>query len=179
MLSLASFCLIVFFSTNSLRLDKQQSFDKNAFYWDLTHSEVEIPEGLVEIKVDTVMSNDFRVQIHNQTSSERIHYLESKPNKLVKKIYKGFESDLMVYYQSSLVFEKHLDKHFFRQGDDSPFWDKAILQSMEVDQLNSIEKPLISIRFYNPELNAFKAYQISVDKLGTYKIHHREDSQFS
>lgn len=172
------FLVILFCSISGMRLDKQEKFNQESFFQSLTLSEIEIPEGLVDIKVDTMMSNDFRINIHNQTNSERIHHIESRANTVVKNIYKGFESDLKIYYKRQLVFEHNIDKNFFKQ-QESAFWDNAILQTVEVDELKSIDKPLISIRFFNPVQDAFKAYEISIDSDGVYTVQLMNGTRFS
>src|SRR5690606_17770639 len=164
------FLVILLCSISDMRLGKQNQSKDFPNLWEVALSDKEIPEGLVDIEVDTVMSNDFRVNIHKQTNSERIKHIENNVNSVVKNIYKGFESDLKVYYKKQLVFNHNINKNFFNQQDDLPFWDKAILQTVEVDELKSIDEPLISIRFFNPVLDAFKAYEISIDSDGVYTV---------
>src|SRR5690606_26141456 len=122
---------------------------------------------------------NFRVNIHKQTNSERIKHVENYVNSVVKKIYKGFESDLKIYYKRQLVFDQNINKNFFNQQDDILFCDKAILQTVEVDELKSIDQPLISIRFFNPVLDAFKAYEISIDSDGVYTVQFIEGTHVS
>jgi len=173
------FLVIVLCSISDMRLGKQNQSKDFPDLWEVALSDKEIPEGLVDIEVDTVMSNDFRVNIHKQTNSERIKHIENNVNSVVKNIYKGFESDLKVYYKKQLVFNHNINKNFFNQQDDLPFWDKAILQTVEVDELKSIDEPLISIRFFNPVLDAFKAYEISIDSDGVYTVQFIEGTHVS
>lgn len=173
------FLVIILCSISDMRLDKQNQSKDFPDLWEVALSEKEIPEGLVDIEVDTVLSNNFRVNIHKQTNSERIKHVENNVNSVVKKIYKGFESDLKIYYKRQLVFDQNINKNFFNQQDDIPFWDKAILQTVEVDELKSIDQPLISIRFFNPVLDAFKAYEISIDSDGVYTVQFIEGTHVS
>ena len=173
------FLVIVLCSISDMRLGKQNQSKDFPDLWEVALSEKEIPEGLVDIEVDTVMSNDFRVNIHKQTNSERIKHVVNNVNSVVKNIYKGVESDLKIYYKKQLVFDHNINKNFFNQQDDLPFWDKAILQTVEVDELKSIDEPLISIRFFNPVLDAFKTYEISIDSDGVYTVQFIEGTQVS
>lgn len=173
------FLVIILCSISDMRLDKQNQSKDFPDLWEVALSEKEIPEGLVDIEVDTVLSNNFRVNIHKQTNSERIKHVENNVNSVVKKIYKGFESDLKIYYKRQLVFDHNINKNFFNQQDDIPFWDKAILQTVAVDELKSIDQPLISIRFFNPVLDAFKTYEISIDSDGVYTVQFIEGTHVS
>lgn len=163
--------VILFCSVSEIRLDKQDNFAKGLpVLQEISLNETEIPEGLANIEIDTLLTNDFRVNIHNWTNTERIYHLENKAGTYVKNKYKGFSSDLRIYYKSQLVFDQRLSKGFFENSEESAFWNNAILQTVEVDELKSIEQPLIHIRFYNPVQEEFKAYQIKVDHLGEYDL---------
>lgn len=163
--------VILFCSVSEIRLDKQDNFAKGLpVLQEISLNETEIPEGLANIEIDTLLTNDFRVNIHNWTNTERIYHLENKAGTYVKNKYKGFSSDLRIYYKSQLVFDQRLSKGFFENSEESTFWNNAILQTVEVDELKSIEQPLIHIRFYNPVQEEFKAYQIKVDHLGEYDL---------
>jgi|SRR5690606_11450138 len=163
--------VILFCSVSEIRLDKQDNFAKGLpVLQEISLNETEIPEGLANIEIDTLLTNDFRVNIHNWTNTERIYHLENKAGTYVKNKYKGFSSDLRIYYKSQLVFDQRLSKGFFENPEESAFWNNAILQTVEVDELKSIEQPLIHIRFYNPVQEEFKAYQIKVDHLGEYDL---------
>ncbi|WP_417363224.1 hypothetical protein [Galbibacter sp.] len=162
---------IVLCSVSEIRLDQQYNFSKELpILRDVTMSEIEIPEGLVDIEVDTLLTNDFRINIHNMTTDQRIYHVENKENTVVKNIYKGIEADLKIFYKRQLIFDQNINKSFFKQQEESSFWDKAILQTVEVDELKSIDKPLIWIRFYNPTLDVSKAYEIQVDSKGVYTL---------
>jgi len=161
---------IIFCSVSEIRISKEKQNNGASIQRDFTLNVIEIPEGLADIEVDTLLTNDFRINIHNKTSAERISHLEYKANSVVKNVYKGYASDVKIYYKQQLVFEQPLEKSFFEKKDESSFWDKAILQTVEVDELKSIDQPLIHIRFFNPVQDAFKAYQIRVDSEGVYTL---------
>src|SRR5690606_1890650 len=139
-------------------------------FMDVSLSETEIPEGLADIEIDTLLTNDFRVNIHSWTNTDRIYQLKKKSGTFVKNKYKGFSSDLRIYYKEQLVFDQHLNKGFFETPEESPFWENAILQTVEVDELKSIKEPMIHIRFYNPVQDSYKAYQIKIDYMGVYDL---------
>lgn len=171
---------IVYCSVSEVRLDKHDSFTKDfPILREVNLQEIEIPEGLVDIEVDTVLTNDFRINIHNKTTDQRIYHIENKDNRVVKNIYKGFEADVKIFYKRQLVFDQDLSKSFFKQQQEPLFWDKAILQTVEVDELKSMDQPLLCVRFYNPELDTFKAYEIRVDSKGVYALQFIEETKIS
>src|SRR5690606_7362639 len=111
------FLVIILCSISDMRLDKQNQSKDFPDLWEVALSEKEIPEGLVDIEVDTVLSNNFRVNIHKQTNSERIKHVENNVNSVIKNIYKGFESDLKIYYKRQLIFDHNINKNFFNQQE--------------------------------------------------------------
>lgn len=171
LLFLAVLFAILFGSVSEIRLDKSgNSAKKLSPLQYISIDETEIPEGLAEIEIDTLLTNNFRVNIHNWTNTDRIYHLVSKPGTIVKSKYKGITSNLKIYYKKQLIFDQYLDKVIFEEPEESSFWEHAILQTVAVDELRSIKEPLIHIRFYNPVQNVFKAYQITVDCRGAYDL---------
>ena len=132
-----------------------------------------IPKYYLEVQTDTILSNDFRVQIKYKSLNKNVLKITEKtPFKISKTYYREFESNLQVFNGTQVVLDKKISKEDFEEDLDKQFWGKAILQFVELDQIKSqkTEKIVVKFHFFNPQISKNKLYNLFVDRKGNLEI---------
>jgi hypothetical protein len=82
-----------------------------------------IPKYYLEVQTDTILSNDFRVQIkYNSLNKKVLKITEENPFKISKTYYAEFESNIQVFNGIQVVFDKKISKEDFEEDSDNEFW---------------------------------------------------------
>ena len=127
-----------------------------------------IPKFHLKVETDTLLSNNFRVKIKYNSLNKRVLKITETPFIINKSFYREFESVLEVFDGNEIIFNKKLTKDDFQGPSNNKFWEKAILQFVEIDQLatQQNEKVVLAFLFFNPETQNKKLYNLYIDKKG-------------
>lgn len=142
------------------------TFSKNIKY---------IPEAYQEVKVDTLLTNGFKVNItyftdmeHNVTDTVKLDTITNINN------YRDHKATVTVAYNNKEVFNKTYDKTLFAKNDkpSRSFLNTAILNGANVNQLDSINKDYTTIDFVfcKPETDDCLLFKLKVNQTGKYVI---------
>ena len=129
------------------------------------------PEGPVEIKTDTILSNGFELHLKYTTLDEEYQkmILKSKPTK--ELLFKDFGSDVICKKSGKVIFERRIEKSLFYEFESPEFWDKAIMQFVWIDHEASLkENVYLNTSFYLPESNSYKDFTIEIHADGCWYI---------
>lgn len=161
--------VVIFLSIDKNNLfGPQKTMNEPTIKGAIEMSEIEIPEGLVKLKKDTILSNDFKISAYTYLNKDKVYHIAKTPASLTKNIYRDFSTDLRVFYRNQLVVEKCIDKRLFQNEQDADFWQKSIMKSVEINEFKSMEQSVvIHVSFYNPVSKRFRDYNLSIDRKGT------------
>ncbi len=131
-----------------------------------------IPSFHLKVETDTILSNDFRVKIKYHSLNKKVLKITETPYKINKSFYREFESILEVFNENEVIFNKKLTKHDFQSSSNNKFWRKAILQSVEINEIatQQNEKAVIKFLFFNPQTQNKKLYNLYIDRKGNSEI---------
>lgn len=134
------------------------------------------PENYTEIVTDTLIDNDFNVHIKNYSVMDKniiINTLQGSNQKTID-YHRVFESEIAVATPQKTIFSTLISTEDFKTNH--PFWDRAILQHVWVNQeASTTTNVAIDIAFTNPQTKAYKLYQMSVDAFGKQQLLLKEE----
>ncbi|OUS00011.1 hypothetical protein A9Q86_11240 [Flavobacteriales bacterium 33_180_T64] len=136
------------------------------------------PERYTEIKIDSIISNTFKVSINNYVSSNaKILIKESVKNlKKTSEFHRAFESDILVSVENKIILKTHISAENFIDNSSSHFWKNATLEHVWVNQETSNKNKLsLGISFINPKNDSFMLYEMRIDKKGNKRLTLIED----
>lgn len=148
----------------------------------LTHSEnyqteyiaEVIPAFYLKVETDTLFSNGLRVKISYKPINNKtiLKINQENPFKIKKAFYREFESNIQVFNGKEILFDKRITKGHFETSIEAKFWEKAIIQCVEVNQLatQKNKKVVLNFLFFNPQISKKKSYNLYIDKKGEYNI---------
>lgn len=133
-----------------------------------------IPPFYLKVESDTILSNGLRVKIaYNAIKNKTVLKInQENPFKIKKTIYREFETKIQVFNGKEIIFDERITKDYFETNFKNKFWEKAILQSVEIDQIaiQKTKKIVLSFLFYNPQSSNKKSYNLYIDKKGKTHI---------
>lgn len=127
-----------------------------------------IPEEYAEIVTDTTLSNGFRVHIKTFTDMDKSIVNTIKNNNILfKNYYREIVSEVIVYKNDKLIFNKKIDNRFL-STKGSQYLNNEIV----VDELKSIttDKLYLVASQCIPESVHCPFYYIIIDKKGNYEL---------
>ncbi|MFV0541117.1 MAG: DUF4738 domain-containing protein [Aestuariibaculum sp.] len=131
------------------------------------------PKSYTEINTDTILSSGFRVKI-KYYSLEHDYIVKSvklKTNSITKHYYKNFEAKLDILKDNTLVVSQNITKHHFLQFVPKNFRDKAIMQSLWINEENTTPNSIyLNTCLLVPETGVFKDFSIIIHHNGQIEI---------
>lgn len=134
------------------------------------------PENYTEIVTDTLIADAFNVHIKNYSVMDKNILTKTQQVSNQKTIYyhRIFESEIAVATPQKTVFSTLISTEDFKTNH--PFWDRAILQHVWVNQeASTTTNVAIDIAFEDPKTKAYKLYQMSVDAFGIQQLFLKEE----
>jgi hypothetical protein len=146
--------------------DAVSNFNKKEKLIDLKYY---YPESYTEIKTDSIIYKTFKVSVKNYTLMDHqilIHQSIKNLNK-TSQFHRVFASDIVVAVANKIIYSKHISVEKFRDFESTDFWNNATLEHVWVNQEQSdTERLSLGISIVNPKNNAFKLYEILIDRSG-------------
>ena len=169
--------LLLFLMSCDRRTSKKEMLENAVSEFNKNFKQLELktyyPEHYTETKIDSVISNTFRVQIKNySTNGDGILMLSSKEHSKQSVTYhRVFESDILVTVADNIIYNKHISAAEFRANSNSNFWKNATLEQVWVNQEASNSSKLsLGISFINPTNTSYKLYEIRIDDQGKERL---------
>lgn len=132
------------------------------------------PEKAEKHVVDSLLSNDFRIQISTKTDMNHSVLHEFKTENINHKhYYRDNNSYVVVHYKDEIIFENQINKSFILKHDKSfvDFKSESILQGVWLN--NSISNNdfiIININYCVPETDNCNFYELKITKNNSYSI---------
>ncbi|MEP1488470.1 MAG: DUF4738 domain-containing protein [Algibacter sp.] len=130
------------------------------------------PNEYTEIVTDTLLSNDFKVNI-KYFSSEKDSVIKTyRSNEAtITHHYKDFKARLTVAKNNAIIVDGVINKSLFSKFETTSFWDHAIMQFIWVDYTQTTTNKInLNVSFCAPEQNNCKDYTVIIHESGAIKI---------
>ncbi|WP_055437399.1 DUF4738 domain-containing protein [Lacinutrix algicola] len=132
------------------------------------------PENYNEFKIDTILSNGFRVKIKSFTDMESSYLNEFKTDNTIHKHYYRDNKATILVSNNGVIFEKLIDKKLFYNFDSTlnQFFKEAILNGVWINKEKSTlnSNITININFCKPETDWCAFFDLIIEKDGKYRI---------
>jgi hypothetical protein len=136
------------------------------------------PNQYTEIKTDSIISKTFRVHVKNYSVMTQGILVKKSVNNRNKtsQFHRVFESEITVAVNNKIIYSEHISVEKFRNFELTEFFNNATLEHVWINQEQSnTEKLSLGVSIINPKNNAFKLYEILIDKLGNERLTLIED----
>lgn len=129
------------------------------------------PESEAEVKIDTTMSNGYRVKLTAKTyEKDSIQQTHTDAVTTYKNIYRSFSTLAAIKKDNHTLFSKTIDFDYLSQLDYkfSIFRHEFIISKVEVNQYKSIENKGITLNVLlsDPINEKFKVFDLYIDENG-------------
>ena len=151
----------------------KEKLEKSNLSKSFFKKEVFIPESNITSVTDTILSSGERVKVkYYSLANQSIITKSNNSNKqVITTHYHEFESEIQVYNNNKLLFKDQLSKADFIEANNHNFWNKAILQYVWLDDLESTANNIsLNCSFLEPETNGFRAYKVYFNNKGKREI---------
>lgn len=142
---------------------KQKTLQFNSYY----------PEHHTQIKIDSVISNTFKVSLNKFASTKnhiRLNETHKNSNNF-QNYHRVFECDVTVSVLENIVLKERISVSSFPLKKSTEFWANATLEHVWVNQEQSNSKRLsLGISFINPQTSHFKLYEMQIDQNGNERF---------
>ncbi len=134
-----------------------------------------VPKNYTEIKTDTLLQNGFQIKLNVFSNLEKnIPKILSNAKTKTDTFYREFEADILVNYNSKLLFKKRINKQFildYYQEIYNPKLATVILKNAYVlQQPKTNNASSIILEYCKPNNTSCFSYEIEVYKDGSFKL---------